>query len=57
MECGLDASESDGVSHRGLDEVGQGFALSEYGIELGAQFWLDADLGMTADFIQEVYCV
>ncbi|HMO44776.1 MAG TPA: alkyl sulfatase C-terminal domain-containing protein [Rubrivivax sp.] len=45
MERRLDTPESDGVAHRRLDEVGQGFALPEYGLELGAQFRLDADLG------------
>ena len=30
MKRGLDAPESDGVSHRGLAEVGQDFALSEH---------------------------
>jgi hypothetical protein len=41
----LDAPESDGVSHCGLDEVGQSFTLPEYGLEFSAQLWLDADLG------------
>ena len=45
MECGLDTPESNRVSHRGLDKVGQGFALPEYGFKLSAQLGLDADLG------------
>ena len=45
MERGLDAPESDGVWHSRFDEVGQGFARLEHGLELSAQLWLDADLG------------
>ena len=44
MECGLHAPEGDGVSHSRFDKVGQGFALPEYGLKLGAQLWFDADL-------------
>ena len=47
-ECGLDAAESDGASHRRLDEVRQGFALPEHGFELSAQLRLDADLTQRA---------
>lgn len=48
VERGLDAPESDGVSQGRFDEVGQGFALPEHGLELSAQLWLDADLGAAA---------
>jgi hypothetical protein len=37
LESVRDAPESDGVSHGGLDEVGQVFAMPEHGLELGAQ--------------------
>ena len=45
MEGGLNASEGNGVSNRRFDEVGLGFAVPEYGLKLGTQLWLDADLG------------
>lgn len=45
MDCGLHATESDGVSHGRFDEVGQGFARLEHGLEFSAQLGLDADLG------------
>jgi hypothetical protein len=45
MERGLDTPEGDGVSHGRFDEVGQGFARLEHGLELSAQLWLDPDLG------------
>jgi hypothetical protein len=45
MERGLDASESDGISHSCFDEFGQRFARLKHGLKLGAQLWLDADLG------------
>jgi hypothetical protein len=45
VECSLYATEGDGASHRSLDELGQGLALPEDGLELGAQLGLDADLG------------
>jgi hypothetical protein len=45
MEHGLDAPESDGVSHRRFDEVGQGLARSENALEFSAQLWFNADLG------------
>jgi hypothetical protein len=44
MERGLDAPEGDGVSHRRLDEVGQGLARLENRLEVSAQGRLDADL-------------
>jgi hypothetical protein len=45
MERGLDAPESDRVSHSCFDEFGQRFAWLEHGLKFGAQLWLDADLG------------
>ena len=45
VECSLYATEGDGASHRSLDELGQGLALPEDGLEFGAQLGLDADLG------------
>jgi hypothetical protein len=45
MECGLHAPESDGVSHSRFNEVGQGLALPENGLEFSTQLRLDADLG------------
>ena len=37
MEFRLHAPEGDGVAYGRFDELGQGFALPEYGLELGAQ--------------------
>jgi hypothetical protein len=45
VECSLYATEGDGASYRSLDELGQGLALPEDGLEFGAQLGLDADLG------------
>ncbi len=45
MERGLDAPESDRASHSRFDEVGQGFALPENGLEFSTQLWFDTDLG------------
>jgi hypothetical protein len=54
VECGLDAPERDSVSHSRFDEVGQGFALSENGLEFSAQLWLDADLRYDSGLHQRI---
>ena len=45
MERGLEAPESDRVSHSCFDEFGQRFARLEHGLKFSSQLWLDADLG------------
>ena len=45
MERGLEAPESDRVSHSCFDEFGQRFARLEHGLKFSSQLWFDADLG------------